>query len=49
LLPDEIFVLKSFGREKESLQYHFSDGFCLEDLRQRRRPPTGQLAEAELE
>jgi hypothetical protein len=26
LLPDKIFVLKTFGREKESLQNHFVDG-----------------------
>jgi hypothetical protein len=26
LLPDKTFVLRSFDREKESLQYHFVDG-----------------------
>jgi hypothetical protein len=25
LLSDETFVLRSFGREKERLQYHFAD------------------------
>jgi hypothetical protein len=40
LLLDEIFVLKSFGREKGDPQYHFADGLCLEDLQRIRRPPT---------
>jgi hypothetical protein len=32
LFPDEIFVLRSFGREKGNPQYHFADGLCVEDL-----------------
>jgi hypothetical protein len=26
LLPDEIFILRTFGREKEGLQNYFVDG-----------------------